>query len=29
MQDKELYFQLWGFKKPWEITAISVDYQLI
>lgn len=29
MQDKKLYYQLWGFKKPWEITAISVDYQLL
>ena len=28
MQDKELFFQLIGLEKPWEITDISVDYQL-
>ena len=28
MPDKELFFQLIGLEKPWEITDISVDYQL-
>ena len=28
MHDKELFFQLIGLEKPWEITDITVDYQL-